>query len=212
MSKVTAFTYRAKAEDLERAEQCLAVLEAESAIFNIPTHRVEDHISQNSVILTFGRLARIEVQQYIDDKKLPGVRLVDLPHTKQLSPESVNRESRLSTYKKLRELRDLLKAQLYYPTSVVVKSADLPELDTKQLLLLSKMTEDAGETSCFQATKGGKLIEISNAPIEDSKADIHLTFQEVYTIRAVMDILKVTEVQLVTYPQASSNQPNEDTP
>ena len=199
MSKVVAFTYKVTdVEQLQLANKCLKVLGAEYRLLNIPNHRVEDHLAQGSTVITFGKLAGITVKQYITEKKLLGIQHIELPTLKNLFPIAANKEARHEAMQKLKHAHDLLQLDIYQPHVVLVSENDIPDLDARQIVLLQKMTEEAGKTSCFQTTKNGKLIEISNKPLPSSKADIHLTFQELYTLRAMMDILGVSSAELIT--------------
>lgn len=204
MYQLITFTSKATKPELQTAKKWMDITEASGHIYNIPNHRVEDHIQDNSIIVTFGKLARIAVHQRLEDKKYNNVKHVALPHLKYLKKMKENKEKRQQAQQELLAIKELLEANLFQPSGFVVKEDDLPDLDTRHLLLLQKITEEAGQNSCFQVTKGGKLIEISIEEVEDSKADTHLTFHELYTIRAAMDVLGVTEVTLAKCDEGNS--------
>lgn len=200
MRRVLAFMHNANQKQTELAKRVCKILgEIEVEIYNIPQHRVEDHIKNNSIVLAFGIFASTAAEQYITEKQLTNVRLLKLPHLKYLKSKTENIDYRASTFKKLQELKSTLEQDTFMPMpeEIVIKEEDLPALSARQIVLLEKMTEERNQETCLQTSKDGKLIEISCYPREGSKADIQITFQELYTIRAAMDILKVSEVTLV---------------
>lgn len=205
MYNVVAFTQKAGKIDLDKMSEWLSVLRYTYHIYNIPNHRVEDHIKNNTMVITFGKYAEKAIQQYLEEKNFINVKHINLPHVKFLSAKKENTEKRIQTYTTLQELSKLLSSDRFQPTGIIVTESDLPELDRRHLLLLQKITEETGRNSCIQTTKDGKLIEISENKVEDSKADIHLTFAEIYTIRQTMDILGVKEVRLINNKKSNNS-------
>ena len=205
MYKLIAFTHNANKEDTEVVGKWLQVLEVEGGkLFNIPTHRVEDQIEENSVVITFGKVAHTAAIQYIEEMKFLNVRLTVLPMPSRLVKSPENRDVRKYTYEQLQQLKEFLAMDIFQPTVVKVKDIDLPRLRAAQVLLLEEMTKEKDRDSCFQVTKSGKLIEISKERKEDSKADLHITFSELFTIRSIMDVLGTTEVKIVKYSKEDS--------
>lgn len=206
MYKAVAFTHKASQEQLEIVCTCLKFLEAqEGKLFNIPTHRVEDHVKSHCIVITFGDQASKEVELIVSSKKNKNCKHFSLPHPDQLIKSEENTEYRKKAFDVLTEVKELLHTDIFIPENIKVEEADIPELNARQILLLSRMTEDIDRDNCFQVNKGGKLIEISKTPVEESKADIQITFEELYTIRSIMDVLQVTEVEIVP----NSTQDNE---
>jgi hypothetical protein len=204
--QVIAFTHNVTdPSELITIESWLATLCADVKLFNIPNHKMEDHVKSGMAVVTLGRIASITLQQVVNEKKIQNVRHVSLPQIKSLAPKPENKEARAEAMNKLKELKAFIELDIYQPQVVLVSESDIPDLDAKHLLMLQKMTEAAGKNSCFQCTKNGRLIEISTTHLENSKADVHLTFHEVYTIKTLMDVLKVTEVELVSYTQPNSS-------
>lgn len=203
MSSIIAFTSRATQQQLDNASKWLDLLECKYHLYNIPHHRPENLVKENTIVVTFGKVSSKSVQQVVDEKQLRNVKHLSLPPLKDLTRSEQNRATRQESLDQIRKLKDYVKSDLFRPANVVVTEQDLPELDAKQLLLLKKITDDQEKTSCFQTTRGGKLIEISNEHLEESKADIHLTFSEIFTIRSLMDVLGVTEVELVPSSKAT---------
>ena len=211
--KVFAFAYKMTEEQEAVANACLALLGIKDLhAMNIPNYRVEDFIENDAVVVTFGRSASNYVISYLtENPRITNVKHVALPTFSQLEKKEENKSFRESTFQKLKELREFIEQDRFQPVVKTISEGDLPNLDRKHLILLKDITEEAGKTSCFQVNKNGKLIEISLEPIEDSKADIHLTFSEVYTIRVLMDTLQVKAVDFVVSTNPSilrSNLPN----
>lgn len=200
MNAILAFTYKTTSEDKEIVEKCLSILGKDYKLFDIPSHRVEDQLSSNATVLSFGKLAEMQVQSCISDKKLTNVKHEKLPHPKYLVKVQENKEYREETLAKLSALKEKLDSDVYMPQVKTYEEGDLPDLDHRQILLLQKMTEESGKGCCVQTTKNGKLITIGAAPQSGKTTDIQMSFQELYTLRLAMDILGVTEVNIVTPP------------
>jgi len=192
-----AFTHSATAEHKELLDRLSKLVEGSKIThYNIPQHRVEDHIVSGSVALTFGTFATAAATQYVEDKQVSNVMVIELPHFKYLTPLQGNKDKRQFAYDALVELNNFLKQEAFLPAEIHVTKEDLPDLDRYHLAMLSKMTEQNNKDTCFQISKNGKLIEIGFKP-KPSKADVFLTFEEVYTIRSLMDVMGVKEVDLV---------------
>ena len=202
--KVLTFVYKITKEEEEVVRNCLTFLGVpDSSILVIPSYRPEGLVESNSVVLTYGKFAELAVDQYLREGKAVNVRHEKFPHPKQLTKIEVNKDARAACTVQLKTLKEFLDQERYQPIVREIREEDLPDLTRQQLLLLKKMTEEAGEKTCFQVNKNGKLIEIGLDKIEGSKAEIHLTFAEIYTIRTIMDTLKVTEVSLALGPSSS---------
>jgi hypothetical protein len=197
--KIFAFAYQIKKEQEVIANACLSLLGIKDLyVMNIPNYKVEDFIEDNVIVITFGRNAGNFTASYLtENSRITNVKHIILPAFSQLEKKEENKTCRENTFQKLKELKEFIEQDRFQPVVKVIAEGDLPNLDRKHLLLLKEITEEAGETSCFQVNKNGKLIEISLKPIENSKADIHLTFSEIYTIRALMDTLQVKAVNFV---------------
>lgn len=180
-------------------------LDHETRCLNIPQHRPDDHVKEHAIIVSFGKLAATLVDQSIQEKRLAHVHHTRLAHPEFLFPLHKNQAQRLFASAELEKVKEIVTEQRFYPDAVIVSEKDLPELSAIQLLLLKKMTDEEGKKSCFQTTKGGKIIEISNEPLENSNADVHLTFNEVFTVRSIMDVLGVSQVDLVSITENNSD-------
>jgi hypothetical protein len=191
------FTFKATQPDMEVVYACINFLETPASFFNIPTHRIEDHITNNSIVIIFGNTLQKNIESFIEEKRLENIKVFLLPKPSQLTREEKNSFARIEAFQKLQQIKELVKTDLFHPDSIKITEADLPDLDARHLLYLEKLTEEAGRITCFQTSRQGKLIEISKEPQNESQADIHLTFQEIYTIRLIMDVLNVKEVHLV---------------
>jgi hypothetical protein len=199
MTNIIAFTHRAGKIDQERAKQWLSLISKTSnsgEVYNIPQHRPEDIIGNQRVVVSFGRVVSTIIDQLLDEKGF-SIYHVRLPSLKQLTPLQQNKEPRQQAKEQLAQASEVLQETLLEPEVLLVTEQDLPDLNARQILLLQKLMEDNGQTHCFQTTKNGKLIEIRTAHNEGSKADIQVTFEELYTARLVLDVLGTTEVSIV---------------
>jgi hypothetical protein len=200
LNAIFAFTYKATEEHKEIVEKCLSILEKEYKLLDIPSHRVEDHLKGNMMAISFGKLAEMQVQSCIADRKLIGVKHEKLPHPKQLVKIAENKDTREVTLNTLTKLKEELALEIYQPEVKKYEEGDLPDLEHRQLLLLQKLVEESSKGYCIQTTKNGKLIAIGATPQSGKAADIQMSFQELFLLRLAMDILGVTEVDIVTAP------------
>lgn len=204
--KTIAFTHRIVEDTaIEAATKWLSLLQQECTIYNIPNYRVEDLVKSNTAVVTFGKIAGLAVQQYIAEKKLTNVHHLQLPAIRSLEPREENRVARAAAHKQLEEMRRVIEEERYFPLDVIVKKEDLPDLDRRQIALLEKLTTNNGKSSCFQTSINGRLVEISTEKKAESKADIHLTFQELLAIHLALDVLGTKEVTIVSTPQETSS-------
>jgi len=198
MYKVIVITYQATKEQLARAAKWVGLATEGGKYYNLPSFKVQDVITEDSIVIAFGQVASNNVKRLLNEKPIANIKLYELPHLSELIRKEQNTKWRAEAIQQLKTVKTELDSNLFRPTGLTIKEQHLPNLNHRQLLLLQKITEEAGQESCFQVTKGGKLIEISNEPLADSKATVHLTFRELYTIRIAMDVLGVHEVTLVS--------------
>jgi len=197
MRRLIAFTYKADQCGSIVADACIfTVLERKAEIFNVPQVRPEQNIQEGDVVITFGRTVSMMVDQYQATKKI-NIHHVVLKDVEALHSKPGNEPHRKEALAELTKLKQFLAEDRYQPTHVTLTSEDLPDLDSKHLLMLQKLTETNQTERCFQTTKNGKLIEIRDKPSGSSKADICITFEEIYTVRQIMDVLGTSEVTLV---------------
>lgn len=195
--RIVVFTYKATKEIEERISKWLDLLEYPYKLYNIPQTRPEKIIEKGDVIIAFGAVPSSLVDQHLKERGKYGEIVVELPKPDSLKKKKENAEDRQRCLESLEQLKKTLKEDRFQPTEITIKEEDLPALEKQHISMLKELTEGQGKESCFQTTKDGQLIEISNSLTKGSEADIHLTFAELYTVRQVMDILKVDEVQIV---------------
>lgn len=197
MNRVILVAFKATPDELKIADMCIKFLGEDASILNIPTHRTEDHLKPHTVVVAFGNLIHRQVVEYIDKHKLEDVRVYSLPLLKQLTRQPGNEGTRQTAFTTLQEVKDFLAVNMFHPDIKTIKKVDLPDLTPKQILQLEALMEQNNRLLCYQTTKSGKLISIGREQHVETKADIHMTFAEVYTIRAVMDVLDVGEVKII---------------
>ena len=194
-----AITHKALPEDTEIVLKLLSFLELDKTrLFNIPNHRPDDLVTSNSVVLTFGKFAGAEVASLLESKPFTNVRHEKLPHPKFLINKVENKETRLAVLEKLKEVKEILSTNIFQPDVKKISQKDLPDASQKELLILQRFAEENKQNSFFQVNKNGKLIEIGNGSKKSPVSDLFISIEEIYTIRSIMDVLKVDEVELVT--------------
>jgi hypothetical protein len=194
MSKVLVFLYKASNEDIEIAKKWVDSLEIAYSLLPIPQFRIEDHIVEKVKVITFGMAGRL-AKQYVEEKNFCSVRIIELPAPKDLIKNTQNLKNRKAALDKLKQLKEELSLERFMPEKVEIKEGDLPDLDRLHLLMMQKVIENMGENTYFQTSKNGQLIEIASKPIQE--ADIHISFEELYTVRQILDVLGVEKVSLI---------------
>jgi hypothetical protein len=196
MSKILVFTHNAKANETTLVKRCMDLLESEYVVLNIHQHTPKSHVNTGDTVIAFGQVPFMMIEQYRQEKELD-ISIIQLPAPKSLTKTVGNENNRYETFKTLNELKISLQEQRYQPRNIKITSEDLPELERQHVLMLKKMTEENNHVSCFQVTKNGQTIQIGNVPLVEQKTDRYISFQELYTIRQIMDVLKINEVELI---------------
>lgn len=189
------FKYRVTAEEeVQVVENILtaALPGKEWHHYDMPQYSPERVLEDGDIAVTFGTAAALAVR---DCNK--AIQHVKLPAPKDLLNREGNEAARDEAWNLLQGLAQNLVNESFSPAQVVVTDEDLPDLDTRHILMLQKLTEKASSKFCIQTSKNGKTIAIGYDIPTDLKADIKISFEELYTIKNVMDILKVDHIELV---------------
>jgi hypothetical protein len=189
------FTYRVSDPDekevIRKILECM-LPDQEESFFPIPQYSPEKVLEDGDIAITFGTTSSLAVRDC--DK---AIQHVTLPSPKDLLNRAGNEKTRDVACQALQDLAKKLSHESFSPAKVVVTDADLPDLDKRHLLMLQRLTEKSNSKFCIQTSKNGKTIAIGyNIPTK-LEADIKITFEELYTVRNVMDILEVDSVELV---------------
>lgn len=136
----------------------------------------------------------------------------EFPEPYHLSAGSGNEEDRKASAVRLKEIKHKLSLPITDQIKVddkkyIIQESDLPNLTVTDILGQLKnimVKQEAREWLGW--TKNGKTVRLTVEP-EDGKADINLTFAELFTLRTAMDALHLSEVEIV--PRSSTN-PNKN--
>ena len=191
-----AFTYRVTDEEekavVHRILQA-AFPDVPHEVYPIPQYSPSHILDDGDAVITFGATAAMAVQDY---KK--AIQLLTLPAPKNLLDKPANGQSREQAWEMIQKFAESINQKAISPTKIEITEADMPDLDAKHLLVLERLIERSGSQVCFQASKNGKTIAICYTNnIDQVEADVKITFEELYTVRNVMDILGVDKVELV---------------
>ena len=160
--------------------------------FPMPQFSPDKCLDDGDVAITFGTAPALAIQ---DCEKV--IQQVKLPAPKMLVSKAGNEPSRDVAWNSLKELGKKLTNETFTPTDIRITAADMPDLDAKHLLMLKKLTEKSNSKFCVQVSRNGKTIVIGDSIPTEIQADIKISFEELYTVKNVMDILKVDSVELV---------------
>jgi hypothetical protein len=192
---LVALTYNLSQDQLNGLiKNCMGVLETDYKTINIPQERLEKRLEPDATVVSFGGFATTYAQQCIEEEGLDRVRLVTLPAPSKLVNKKENASLRQETLSILSSLKKELERKRVEISRKTILSTDLPDFEAQHLLVLKKLME--GRKSCYQTTVGGKLIVIGE---EDKRvpADICLSFEELYTVKLIMELLGVKEVSII---------------
>ena len=190
--KIKAFALYPDTENLKKAIEILSFLDVYCELFFIPSHRFEDHIESDMVALCFGK-AKNEIKFYIEEKKIENISIVELPDLKLLLKTKENLIYRQEAYQKITEVNQNI--EKFTPKLDKIKTEDLPDLNTMQIILVKKIMDDQNQSSAYFINKNNKLIEISNQKT-NKKVDHHVTLEELFIIKSVMEVLQVSEISI----------------
>jgi hypothetical protein len=192
---IKVFTYRIT--DSDEIQVVPGILRATLAdrdfgMFPMPQYSPDRVLVDGDVAVTFGTTPALAVR---DSGK--AIQHVSLPAPKKLVNKAGNEKDRDDAWNALQDLAKKLADESFSPAQVIVTEADMPDLDKQHLLMLQRLTEKSNSRFCIQTGKNGKTIAIGyDIPI-DFEADIKISFEELYTVRNVMDILEVDRVELI---------------
>jgi hypothetical protein len=195
---IKAFTYQLKdIIEKETVTRLLAlVFEQDIEIFNIPQFSPDKNMVAGDAVISFGKTAQLAVDNAIESKQL-AVTHMTVPNPKRLVNKEGNEETRDVAWNTLQILKGKINQSIYEPGAIVITEKDMPELDKLHMLALQKLISKSNSKFCIKAAKNGKTIAIGDSIPTDLKADIKISFEELYTVRNVMDILGIDSVSLV---------------
>ena len=95
MLKLICFTHKASPEHTEIVKKWIGATGIDGVqLYNIPNHKPEDLIRDNTVVVTFGKFAELAVAYCFTEKQRKNARHIFLPHPRQLIPQIANKVSR----------------------------------------------------------------------------------------------------------------------
>lgn len=179
-------------------EGCNKLIEPHCAIhLNLPQHNPEKQIQNNDFVVSFGKLAAIYIDSITELNQQHNIVIqhIRLPDAKNLISKKENAKNRNITLEKLTQLKEQLNNNIPNIEQLTITNQNLPDLTATQLLLLKQITDE--NKYILQTTQSGQVIKITHNITEEQDADIQLTFAEIYTIRAVMDVLGIQQVEKI---------------
>ena len=200
MIKPIAFIFNPSIEEEKLARKWLSLTELDIDLFALPSYDPKYLIKPYNYIITFGSIAKTTIENFLNTSKINNTKLFALPNLKLLSKKDENLENRQLAINILNELaEDIRNEELLALPDVNITEEDLPDLQSKQLILLSKIMEESQKNSCIYLSKSGKMVEVTINPYQlpNPNADFSITVAELYTVKAVMEVLDVKKATLV---------------
>ena len=198
---VHAFTYQAKDNEIEVVKKIMYATFGDNWMtWNAPQYWPDKIVLPGDYVITFGQTLETGLKAFIEDKGIP-LSVLHLPVPKKLLPIEGNEPFRDKAWVDMLAFVEKFKQGTLEPTVIKYTDADLPDLDRRHLLMLEKIMEKSGNKYCLQTAKNGKKIVVGDNIPETIEADIRMSFHELYTIRNLMDVLGVKEVQLLNLPE-----------
>lgn len=196
--QLVVVTHKATEADKEVILKWAGSIKIDTIYCYLPTEKIETYIKPDNIFMTFGLVASRIVKQTLAEKGIITDQL-ELPACSQLVNKPENKTIRNKAYTDLQKFEKLvIKARpSVWPSSIVITDEDLPALSHQQILMMKKMAIVEGRIKCIQVSKNKKLVEIGPEDSWSEEADIHMTFEELLTIRSAMDILKTDGVKIV---------------
>jgi len=159
--------------------------------------------SKEDIVFVFGDRTRREIGD-----KPAGLKLY-FPEVYKLDATFGEKEERQQAYDKLLRLKKVLSAEDRANTLMgtdeqcsrtTITEEILPELSSSEILqYLKAALRRQGTKEWLGSTKNGKLIRLTLEQ-EEGKADVNMTFAEMYLLRLAMETLQVKELEIVYRP------------
>lgn len=193
--RVLAFTHRASKEQQETAKKWLEYIGHPSKLLNIPQVKVEEYIEEWDLIITFGTLPYIAVEQALKKKGVNPYRLEKLPGLRQLEKNPENIEDRATTVQQLTNIGKDITENSFFPKNITVRKEQLPELDEYQTSLAMKVSEEQKVSRTLLLSREDKIIQIGGTRREST--DVYLTPLELILLSHAMKVFGTEEVRLL---------------
>jgi hypothetical protein len=178
-----AFGKNIRKEDYNTIKKMVKLVTLDTVdIFDLLSIRM--NVQHDDVIFVFGTAAEKE-----SEGKTCKARLV-FPEIEKLSSDLGEKELRYLALKQLLEFKDAL------------DNAEDQISEYTQMQTLETHLRKKGTQSWEGTTSAGRKIRITLDP-EESTADIHLTFAELYNLRKFMEVFDVKETKIVYKPSTN---------
>ena len=191
-----AISYFMDARDKKISDQIAAFLTKEKTVttdlasFDLPDITTED------VVIAYGDKAK---------KLLPSINArikIDLPALQELDATYGVKEVREVTFEKLKKIKESLDKpapvaeKIPEPVTKLTVESTPANLKSADILhMLCKALKDKKDWT--GVTQDGKTIRLTVEP-EKGKADINMTFAELYMLRLAIETLKVKSFEIIT--------------
>lgn len=122
---------------------------------------------------------------------------IEFPEPSKLSASTDNTEERMEAHKKLMSFKEFLQKGETGKTYETIRKtvSSLPPLSAGEIRSIEAEIRETGVQSWTCQAEDGRSVRLTLSP-EESEADINLTFRELYTMRILTDMFKITEFEI----------------
>ena len=129
-------------------------------------------------------------------KNIKAKEIIHLPEISTLYQDTGIQEKRREAFKKLSLLNSILEADTIESGTESELKDPVPNFKLSDLKTLESTLREKGVNKWLTTTANGKTVQITITP-EATKADINITFGELYALKIAMDTLDVKEFTVV---------------
>lgn len=150
--------------------------------------KLED--TENNILLVFGEKASSLA------KNIKAKQIIYLPEISTLHAGAGIENNRQEAFEKLSLLKEVLQTSDIKSNTESTLKDPVPDLKMPDLKDLESTLKEKGINSWLTTMTNGKTVRISVTP-EITKADIDITFQELYALKIAMDVLDIKEFTII---------------
>ena len=186
-----AYSLGLESRDFELIRKMVQIVTKDHVtIKDLRYYDIKTEDTENSIIFLFGK----KTMRLAD--KVKSKKAIYLPAIHTLHAATGSKEKRQEAFKQLILLKDMLITDSVEPTGKVTIEDPIPDITVSDLKALETTLAKKNVNKWLTTTRSGKTIQISISP-EKSKADMNITFGELYTLKIAMDTLDIQEFTIV---------------
>lgn len=144
----------------------------------------EPTFSGTDAVICFGSRAR----KCFDKNNQGCIHFIELSQIQNLEDKEGNEKEKEKAWKALLTFKEKL------DNTKTITDKDLPDMKAGDVLSLEAQLKEKNITEWFGTTKDGRTVYLSSGAGKERKADINLSFAELYALKTAMEVLDIEEV------------------